>query len=76
MKKIPHVIVLGGGYVAVKCVRGLHRLIKKNQVKVTVIDRNNFHFFHGLVPEMIVGKIQPGGDTPRRVIPNIFLDVV
>lgn len=28
-------------------------------MKLTVVDRDNFQCFHGLVPEMLVGKLQP-----------------
>lgn len=27
---------------------------------MTVVDHNNFHTFHGLIAEMLVGKLQPG----------------
>ncbi|MBM66813.1 MAG: cyclic nucleotide-binding protein [Myxococcales bacterium] len=54
------VLILGGGYVAIYAVKALKRAIRRGEVDVTVVDKNNYHCFHGLVPEMLVGKIQAG----------------
>jgi len=59
-KRTPQVVILGGGYVAIYAVKALRGAIKRGEIKVTVIDKNNYHCFHGLVPEMLVGKIQAG----------------
>lgn len=54
------ILILGGGYVAIYTVRALRSQIRRGEVEVTVVDKNNYHCFHGLVPEMLVGKIQAG----------------
>src|SRR4051794_16037410 len=41
-----HVIVVGGGFAGVGCVR---RLVKHDDVQVTLLDRNNYHQFQPLL---------------------------
>ncbi len=54
---VPHVVVLGGGYVAISVCRELRRSIERGRVRVTVVSRDNFHAFHGFIGEMITGRI-------------------
>lgn len=56
---VPHIVCLGGGYVAIYLTRALRSAVRRGQVRLTVIDRENFQCFHGLIPEMLTGKIQP-----------------
>jgi len=56
--KPTRVLVLGGGYVAIYAARALAKAVRSGAVELTVVDRNNYHCFHGLVPELLVGKIQ------------------
>ncbi len=58
--EVPHIVCVGGGYAAIYLYRNLWRWVRSGKVKMTVIDRNNYQCFHGLVPEMMAGKIQPG----------------
>jgi NADH dehydrogenase len=58
MKEPLKIVCVGGGYVSIYLMKKLRRAIKLGLVKVFIIDRNNFHTFHGLVPEMLSGKIQ------------------
>ena len=55
----PHVLVLGGGYVPITLTRALRRSVKRGELDVTVVSRDNFHTFHGFVGEMITGRIGP-----------------
>ncbi|HWL16548.1 MAG TPA: FAD-dependent oxidoreductase [Opitutus sp.] len=57
-RRIPRVLVLGGGYVAIRLARRLRTAVRRGEVELVVVDKHNFHTFHGLVPEMLVGKIQ------------------
>ena len=67
--RIPHVVSLGGGFASILLYRKLAGAIRRKQVRLTVIDRNNFVCFHGLVPELLTGKIQPGNIlNPLRTI--------
>jgi NADH dehydrogenase len=54
---VPHVVVLGGGYVAINICRALQRPLRSGRVRVTVISRTNFHAFHGFIGEMVTGRI-------------------
>ena len=57
--RIPRVLVLGGGFAAILLYKKLAGAIRRKELRVTIIDRNNFNCFHGLVPEVLTGKIHP-----------------
>jgi NADH dehydrogenase len=57
--KRPHVVCVGGGWVAVKLVRAMRPALWAGKADLTVVSRNNFHTVHGLIAEMLTGKIQP-----------------
>lgn len=59
MAKPPHVLILGGGFVAQKVVHGLRKPIRRGEITATVVDRDNAFTFHGLVAEMVSGRILP-----------------
>ena len=65
------IVVLGGGYVATTLVRQLRRAMRTGRAQVTVVTRDNFHSFHGFVPEMVVGRISPANilSPARRAFP-------
>ena len=69
MAKPPHVLVLGGGFVAHGVTRALRRHIRRDEVTVTVVDRDNFFTFHGLIGEMVSGRVLPSNilNPARRV---------
>lgn len=56
---IPRVLVLGGGYAAIQVARGARREIKAEKLQMTVVNRENFHVFHGFVGEMVTGRVSP-----------------
>lgn len=61
MSKTPtRVLVLGGGYVAIWFARAVRKAVKRGDIELTVVDHNNYHTFHGLVPEMLTGVVQAG----------------
>jgi len=55
----PHVVVLGGGYVAINLCRALAKSIAERRVDVTVVAGENYHTYHGFVGEMISGRVSP-----------------
>jgi NADH dehydrogenase len=59
MAQIKQVVCLGGGYVALYLARNLRTAIKKKQIHLTIINRDNFVTLHGLIPEMVAGKVEP-----------------
>src|SRR4051794_12066564 len=73
----PRVLVVGGGYVAVTLTRGLRRAMKRGDVDVTVVSRDNFHVFHGFVGEMVTGRVAPGNilSPVRRIFPPATVHV-
>ena len=52
-------LILGGGYVPVTTTRALRRAMKRGDVEITVVSRENFHVFHGFIGEMLTGRIAP-----------------
>ncbi|WP_183097685.1 FAD-dependent oxidoreductase [Nocardioides pelophilus] len=65
------VVCLGGGYAAIYLARELKGAIKRGDVDLTIVSRDNFHTFHGFVAEMLAGKIAPSNITSpaRRLFP-------
>ena len=51
-----HVVVVGGGFAGVGCVR---RLAKHDDVHVTLIDRNNYHQFQPLLYQVATSLLAP-----------------
>src|SRR4051794_38199748 len=49
-----HVIVVGGGFAGVGCVR---RLAKEDGVRVTLLDRNNYHQFQPLLYQVATSQL-------------------
>jgi NADH:quinone reductase (non-electrogenic) len=67
----PRVVCLGGGWASFYCARALRRAIRRGEVDVTVVGRDNFHIFHGFIAEMLTGRVQPGQiiSPARRMFP-------
>jgi NADH:ubiquinone reductase (H+-translocating) len=67
--RTPHVLILGGGFVAQKVARRLRRPIQRGELTATVVDRDNFFTFHGLIGEMVTGRILPSNllNPARRI---------
>src|SRR5204862_6729955 len=51
-----HVIVVGGGFAGVGCVK---RLAERDGVRVTLIDRNNYHQFQPLLYQVATSLLAP-----------------
>lgn len=50
-------MILGGGFVAIGAVKPFKRAIRDGKVDVTVVDRENYHFYHGIISEFVLGRI-------------------
>ena len=59
MNEPTRVVCLGGGWVAIYLARALRPAVRKGEVKLTVISRDNYSTVHGLIAEMLTCKIQP-----------------
>ena len=77
MAGTPHVLQLGGGYVAITLARALREPIKRGELGATVVSRENFHAFHGFVGEMVTGRIGAGNmlSPARRIFPPCAVHV-
>src|SRR5947209_8588707 len=51
-----HVVIVGGGFAGLGCAQ---RLIKHDGVRVTVIDRNNYHQFQPLLYQVATSQLAP-----------------
>jgi NADH dehydrogenase len=51
-----HVVIVGGGFAGVGCAR---RLAKHDGVRVTLIDRNNYHQFQPLLYQVATSQLAP-----------------
>ena len=77
MKSSVRVVCVGGGYGSIYVSKALRRAVRSGEVDLTVIDQRNFHTFHGLVPELLVGKIQAGqviSSSRRLFAPGRFIN--
>ena len=51
-----HVVIVGGGFAGVGCAR---RLADRDDVRVTLIDRNNYHQFQPLLYQVATSQLAP-----------------
>jgi NADH dehydrogenase len=56
MESTPRVVVIGGGFGGLLAVRSL----KRARVKITLIDRRNFHTFQPLLYQVATAGLSPG----------------
>ncbi|HEY0809355.1 MAG TPA: NAD(P)/FAD-dependent oxidoreductase [Longimicrobiales bacterium] len=54
-RKTPQVVIIGGGFGGLYCAKAL----KKAPVRVTVIDRRNFHLFQPLLYQVATSSLSP-----------------
>src|SRR5262245_60940923 len=53
--KTPHVVIIGGGFGGLYCAKAL----KHAPVRVTLIDRRNFHLFQPLLYQVATASLSP-----------------
>ena len=62
---MPHVVILGGGFAGINAAASLGR----DPVRVTVVDRRNFHLFQPLLYQVATGGLSPADITsPLRSV--------
>src|SRR6185369_4924226 len=54
-RNLPHVVVIGGGFGGLQAVKSLRRM----QVRVTLIDRQNHHVFQPLLYQVATAALSP-----------------
>ena len=55
MQQQPHVVILGGGFAGLYAARGMRRL----PVRITLIDRHNYHLFQPLLYQVASAALNP-----------------
>ncbi len=64
-----HIVILGGGFGGLYAAKQL----SKGNVKVTVVDKRNFHLFQPLLYQVAAGWLSPGEiASPLRVVLNSY----
>jgi NADH dehydrogenase len=62
---LPHVVVIGGGFGGLQTVRAM----RKTPVRVTLVDRRNFHLFQPLLYQVATGTLSPANiAAPLRLL--------
>ncbi len=65
MSDLPHVVIVGGGFAGLRCAREL----RKAPVRVTLVDRRNFHLFQPLLYQVATASLSPADiASPIRTI--------
>ncbi len=54
--KTPHVVIIGGGFGGLDAARALQRA----PVRVTLLDRHNYHLFQPLLYQVATASLSPG----------------
>ncbi len=59
------VVIIGGGFGGLYTAKALRRA----PVRVTVLERRNFHLFHPLLYQVAIGGLSPGDRADRGASP-------
>ena len=63
--KIPHIVIVGGGFAGLYAAKELG----KAPVKVTLVDKRNFHLFQPLLYQVATGSLSPAEIcSPLRLV--------
>jgi NADH dehydrogenase len=54
-ERLPHVVILGGGFAGLACARAL----RDAPVRITLVDRSNFHLFQPLLYQVATASLSP-----------------
>src|SRR5690349_10788772 len=69
MPRSARVLILGGGFAAVGACRRMRRAIRRGELEATVVTRETSLLLHGVIAEMLTGRISAGtaANPARRV---------
>ena len=59
MSPTKNVVVLGGGFGGLHLVRRLERRLRRDEVNLTLVDRQNYHLFTPLLYQVSTGELPP-----------------
>jgi NADH:ubiquinone reductase (H+-translocating) len=76
-KKFPHhVVIIGGGFGGLHAAQTLGHISADAPVKVTLIDKRNFHLFQPLLYQVATGSLSPSDiSSPLRSILNKYKNI-
>jgi NADH:ubiquinone reductase (H+-translocating) len=57
--QVPHILVVGGGYVGLYTAYGLRRAARKGRIRVTVVDPRSVMTYQPFLPEAAAGSVEP-----------------
>jgi NADH dehydrogenase len=57
--QVPHILVVGGGYVGMYTAYNLRRAARKGQIRVTVVDPRSVMTYQPFLPEAAAGSVEP-----------------
>ncbi|WP_240759899.1 NAD(P)/FAD-dependent oxidoreductase, partial [Phytoactinopolyspora endophytica] len=58
-EKVPHILILGGGYVGMYTAIGLQKKFRKGQAQITVVDPRSYMTYQPFLPEASAGALEP-----------------
>jgi NADH dehydrogenase len=53
------VVVLGGGFAGLHLIRRLEQILRRGEVELTLVDRQNYHLFTPLLYQVATGELPP-----------------
>jgi NADH:ubiquinone reductase (H+-translocating) len=57
--QVPHILVVGGGYVGMYTAYNLRRAARKGRIRVTVVDPRSVMTYQPFLPEAAAGSVEP-----------------
>jgi NADH dehydrogenase len=71
------IVILGGGFAGMNVARALERGARRDEVAVTVVNRENYMLFTPMLPEVASGSIEPRHIAPslRSVLPKSVFEL-
>lgn len=57
--QIPHILIVGGGYVGMYTALGLQRKLKSGEARITVVDPRPYMTYQPFLPEASAGALEP-----------------
>ena len=57
--KIPHVLIVGGGYLGMYTAKRLEKKLGAGEARITVVDPNSYMTYQPFLPEAAAGSISP-----------------
>ncbi len=57
--QVPHILIIGGGYVGMYTAYGLRRAARKGKIRVTVVDPRSVMTYQPFLPEAAAGSVEP-----------------